>query len=135
MKRSRIRPYGKVRPLSDDEVVAMRQAIEAEPNAIIRKWDLAIFCLFLYYGLRRREVCQLRWADVKLRQRKPEIRIRAKGGEERVILLTAEDRDLIMDYLEASRRGGRLKKTDGLFVASRGSSERPMSSWTIDKRF
>ena len=49
---------------------------------------------------------------MKLRQRKPEIRIRAKGGEERVILLTTEARGLILDYLQASRRKGRLKKTD-----------------------
>ena len=135
VKRSRVRPYGKVRPLSDDEVVAMRQAIEAEPNSIIRKRDMAIFSLFLYYGLRRREVCQLRWADARLRRRKPEIRVRVKGGEERVILLAAEERDLILDYLEASRRRGRLKETDGLFVASRGRSERPISSWSVDKRF
>lgn len=135
VKRSRVRPYGKVRPLSDDEVLAMSEAIEAESNLIIRRRDLAIFSLFPYYGLRRREVCQLRWADVRLRQNKPEIRVRVKGGEERVILLAPEDRDLILDYLEASRRLRRLKNSDGLFVASRGNSERPVSSWTIDKRF
>jgi len=135
VKRSRVRPYGKVHPLADDEVVAMKRAIEAEPNLIIRKRDMAIFSLFLYYGLRRQELCQLRWADVKLRQRAPAIRIKAKGGEERVIRLTAEDRDLILDYLETSRRRGRLRKTDGLFVSSRGRSEQPISSWAIDHRF
>ena len=135
VKRSRVKAYGQVRPLADDEVVAMREAIEAEANLVIRARDKAIFCLFLYYGLRRREVCGLRWGDVKLRKRQPEIRITAKGGEERAIRLAAEDRELILYYLELSRRRGWLKRTDGLFVASRGRADEPISSWTISQRF
>jgi len=135
VKRSRVKAYGQVRPLTDDEVTAMTEAIKAEPNAVIRARDLAIFSLFLYYGLRRREVCGLRWEDAELRKQQPEIRITAKGGEERVIRLAAEDRELILYYLEISRRHGRLKRTDGLFAASRGGSGKPISSWTIDQRF
>ena len=76
-----------VRP---DELPALMQAIEAEPNIYIR----AAFKLYLLTGLRRSELLGLRWKDVDLTRK--ELRLEdTKAGRSHVVPLSASAVDIL----------------------------------------
>lgn len=105
--------------LTDDEVRLLVRAVQskAATGDLVGKRDYAMLLLYLVTGLRRDEIAQLRWGEVKLEDQALLLSIRVKGGD----LLTREVRDpgaydALLDYLRASRRLSHLKKDSPLWT-------------------
>ena len=120
------KPYQskQTKSLSDDEVQRLYAAVRAraasdEPEeALIGKRDYALLLLYLYTGLRRREIIQLRWGDIELEQGRLTIATQTKGGFYRTLEVTAPSAlAALRDYLAASGRWGRMEATSALWLA------------------
>src|SRR5262249_43629313 len=112
------------RALSDDEVQRLYAAVRAraasdEPEeALIGKRDYALLLLYLYTGLRRREIIQLRWGDIELTDEQLTIATQTKGGFYRTLEVTAPSAlAALRDYLVASGRMGKMQATSALWLA------------------
>ena len=69
--------------------------------------DRAMFTLMLHAGLRVGELSQLRLADVRLSdEHMPFLRVNGKGGQERVVYLSATAAQLLAEYLRERPQGG-----------------------------
>ena len=63
--------------------------------------DIAIITMLLHTGLRVSELCQLRWEDIVLSDRKGYLIVRAgKGGKQRQVPLNREVRQVLRAYRE-----------------------------------
>lgn len=95
-----------VQALDDEEMQALVRVVKdkADTGNIVGKRDLALLLFHLLTGLRRREVAQLRWGDVKINGTIT-LTCEVKGGdyESREVAEPAV-RDALVDYLEASGR-------------------------------
>jgi integrase len=120
------KPYQskQTKALSDDEVrrlytvILARSQSDEEQEALIGKRDYALVLLYLYTGLRRREIIQLRWGDIELEHDRMTIATQSKGGFYRTLELTAPSAlAALRDYLAASGRWGRLAKDSPLWLA------------------
>lgn len=92
--------------LDDQEVRALVRTVKAKADAgeLVGKRDYAMLIFFLLTGLRRAEVCGLRWGDVKINGAMV-VTVKVKGGE----LVNKEVKDpavkvALFDYLETSGR-------------------------------
>ncbi len=92
--------------LDDAEVRALVRVVKdkADSGSIVGKRDLAMLLFYLLTGMRRREVAQLRWGDVKINGTIT-LTGEVKGGD--YVAREVADpavRDALVDYLEASGR-------------------------------
>jgi len=102
-------PRRVVEPLTRDEVRAFLRSLR-------RYRDLALVHLMLLCGLRSREVLLLRIADVSFDER--QLRIRGKGGKERMLPLPDVGCQTLADYLRFERPA--RSQTTRLFVVLQG---------------
>jgi site-specific recombinase XerD len=85
--------------------------------ASLKTWrDLALTSFMLFAGLRAREVLGLTLRDVQLDQ--DQIRVRGKGGKDRILPLTPEVRSSLCRYLRHERP--HQATHDALFVVLKG---------------
>jgi integrase/recombinase XerD len=120
------RPYQskQTKALSDDEVrrlyavILERTQSDDLEEALIGKRDYALLLLYLYTGLRRREIIQLRWGDIELEDTHLTLATQTKGGFYRTLEVTAPSAlAALRDYLAASGRWGRMEATNALWLA------------------
>jgi integrase len=131
------KPYQskQTKALSDDEVRRLYEAVLArahsddEQDARIGKRDYALLLLYLYTGLRRRELIQLRWGDIELEHDRLTIATQTKGGFHRTLEVTAPSAlAALRDYLIVSGRWGRMQDDMPLWLAhDRAVRMRPAS--------
>jgi integrase len=104
--------------LDDDEVRALVQVIKkrADSGSIVGKRDLAMLLLYLLTGMRRREVAQLRWGNVKISDIIT-LTGEVKGGDyvAREVVDPAA-RDALVEYLRASGRLGEMNAESPLWT-------------------
>lgn len=110
--------------LSDDELQRLRAAVLARAQsddaqeALIGKRDYALLLLYLYTGLRRREIIQLRWGDITLDGERLTLATQTKGGLYRSLEVTAPSAlAALRDYLVASGRWDRMTEQSPLWLA------------------
>ncbi len=102
-------PHGRVPRRSKLRVKVPRELIEALSPQSVQRFleglrtdrDLAITSLMLFSGLRSCEVLALRLKDLHLDQ--GEIRVRGKGGKQRMVPVAEETRALLDRYLRLER--------------------------------
>jgi len=120
------KPYQskQTKALSDDEVrrlydvILVRTQSDDLDEALIGKRDYALLLLYLYTGLRRREIIQLRWGDIELADTHLTIATQTKGGFYRTLEVTAPSAlAALRDYLAASGRWGRMEARGALWLA------------------
>lgn len=109
------------RYLSAGELRSLLDAAIGQGNAYSAFRDYAILATFVYTGLRRMELLNLRIADVDLGEGAVRI-VSGKGGKTRVIPIVAELREALSDWLEVRRA---TPRHDYLFVTSRGNRIHP----------
>jgi len=85
--------------------------------------DLAVVALGYCGGLRRSEIAALDAVDVKAVAKAFMIRVRAKGGQERLVFINNGGAEAILDYL--AKRG---EAPGALFRATRASGEHELQS-------
>lgn len=113
------------RPLAVDDCEALiegggRPAAEGPRAGERALRDRALVELLYGAGLRVAEVASLDVRDVDLRGR--EVRVRGKGGKERIVPLPSAAREALLAYLDLRRRPGVLGEP--LFSALRGRDPR-----------
>jgi integrase len=120
------RPYQskQTKALSDDEVRRLYEAVRTraqsddDQEARIGKRDYALLLLYLYTGLRRRELIQLRWGDIELEDSHLTIATQTKGGFYRTLEVTAPSAlAALRDYLVATERWERMQDDTPLWLA------------------
>jgi len=105
--------------LTDEELRVLVKTVKdkAKKGEVVGKRDYAMLLLYLLTGLRREEIAQLTWGDIKVEGEVLLLSLRVKGGE----LMTREVRDpeahlALDDYLRVSRRLSRLEKGSPLWT-------------------
>lgn len=141
LKQPRANSGTKTKTLSNEQVKALLDVVrgraEATPAAeagdrererwIVAKRDLAILLFFLYTGMRRREVIQLRWSDITFGSKGTlTLRTHVKTGRVRVRRIEQPGVDrALKDYLVASGRLTQMNNDAPLWVAhDRGQAQR-----------
>lgn len=103
--------------LTTDELRALLDAALSQKNAFSAFRDYAILATFIYAGLRRAELLNLRLVDVDLTARTLRV-VSGKGRKTRVVPVVDELRDAIANWLEIRPTPARV---DHLFVTCRGN--------------
>jgi integrase len=103
--------------LEADERRALLRAVESAGNTR----DILLIRCGLEGGLRVSEMAALRWSDVKISDRKGEMRVKGKGGKERTVPLTKSLRNAFVEHGYGRHRG----KDKAPFESQRGG--RPLS--------
>ena len=104
VKRPRVESYeGKTPALGDHQAKALLLA--PDPTTLKGKRDRAILSVFLFHGLRREEVVQLKVKDVRELRGVKHLRVHGKGGKLRNVPLHPGTAELINDYLELAGHG------------------------------
>ncbi len=112
------------KPLTVPEAIEAIAAVgEAAPAIWIGKRDAAILMLLYGSGLRIAEAISLNRRDAPLDGPIDLLRVRGKGGKERVVPLLAQVLEAIRDYLRACPHGGGAG--DPLFLGARGGRLNP----------
>ncbi len=116
--------------LSLEEVTRLLEAPDAA--TVIGRRDKAILELMYATGLRISEVAQLQRADVYLDE--GFLRVRGKGGKERIVPFSEISRDCLKNYLESSRPA-LVKKNDPeqVFVNYNGAMFSRQGLWKMIK--
>ena len=91
-------PEGKTPALGDHQARALLAAPDA--STLKGKRDRAILAVFLFHGLRRNEVAQLKVKDLTERRGVRHLRVHGKGGKLRHVQLHPGAAGFIADYLE-----------------------------------
>lgn len=112
--------------LDDDEAQALLGVVRGKAQFdVVGKRDYALLLLYLGVGLRRCEVLQLRWGDVRLNGTLT-LTTRVKGGERLTLEVNDQAvRDALVDYLKASGRWGDLGPDDPLWTSHDRANARP----------
>jgi site-specific recombinase XerD len=106
---------------------------ELRKNQKKAKIDKAVFCLMLYNGLRRSEVCGINYGDIKKVNGVYVIEIRGKGGKTRIRPIHPTCGKAIIDYLKQdNRQNGEAQKP--IFITSDGKRLESHHVYTIIKR-
>ena len=105
VKRPKVESYlGKTPALGDHQAKALLLA--PDPSTLKGKRDRAILSVFLFHGLRREEVAQLKVKDVRELRGVKHLRVHGKGGKLRNVPLHPGTAEPITDYLELAGHGG-----------------------------
>jgi len=102
------------RTLSDEQVVALVNAITKHADTFIGLRDLAFVCLLLDTGLRLSEALNLKLSDLDLAQ--GFVRVMGKGGRERLVPIGESIKTVLHRYL--LRRGQVTNAGDWLFITT-----------------
>jgi integrase/recombinase XerD len=102
------------RTLSDEQVVALVNAIAKHADTFIGLRDLAFVCLLLDTGLRLSEALNLKLSDLDLAQ--GFVRVMGKGGRERLVPIGESIKTVLHRYL--LRRGQVTNAGDWLFITT-----------------
>lgn len=115
------KPYSSesTQALTDSDVKALLGVVRKRAKIdAIGKRDYAMLIFYLLTGMRRSEVCRLRWGDLTLADRAITIRVRVKGGDRvNIELKDRTAREALLDYLRASGRLDTISDNDPLWVA------------------
>lgn len=115
------KPYSSesTQALTDDEVRALLSVTRNRARTdIVGKRDYAMLLFYLLTGMRRSEVCHLRWGDLTLSEKAITIRVRVKGGDRvNVELRERSAREALFDYLRADNRLDVITDNDPLWIA------------------
>ncbi len=116
VKRPRVETYeGKTPALGDHQARRLMNAPDDE--TLKGKRDRAILSLFLFHGLRREEVAQLKVKDIRELRGVKHLRVHGKGGKIRNVPLHPGTAELVVDYLELAGHGA--DPGGGLFRSTR----------------
>lgn len=104
VKRPKVESYeGKTPALGDHQA---RKLLDApNPETIKGKRDRALLSTFLYHGLRREELCNLKVRDITQRRGVAHLRVHGKGNKIRYIPLHPGAAELLTEYLELAGHG------------------------------
>jgi len=109
----------KAKALTDAEMQSLVAVIKAKADDkdIVGQRDYAMLMLFLVTGLRREEVVQLKWSDIKIQGESLLLSLRLKGGD----LVTREVADpdainALRGYIAASRPLRKLTRESPLWT-------------------
>lgn len=91
---------GKTPAIGDGQARALLDA--PDPETLKGKRDRAILSTFLFHGVRREELCQLKVRDLQVRRGVPHLRIHGKGGKVRYVPAHPQALDRINEYLDAA---------------------------------
>lgn len=106
----------------DEPDVQRMLALEPEPR------DRALLTLLYAAGLRRSELCGLRWRDVRARKDGAQLTVLGKGGRTRAVLISAGAWKLLKPL-------GRGADPDApVFVSRQGGPLSPSQVWRVVKR-
>lgn len=125
--------------LTDREARALVDVVRAEAQeSIVGKRDYALLLFYLATGMRRREVAQLRWGDLRINGT-IHLAGEVKGGtyREREVDNSAV-KAALLDYLEASGRLEEMGNNDPLWTShdpANVNPEAPLTTHAIAKRF
>jgi len=109
--------------LRDEEVLTLFKVID-KPR------DRAIFKIMLRCGLRVEETANLQLMDLDLKRKRIFVR-HGKGGKDRVVYVSRDAREAIIEYLRVRNPS----KSKGIFLVEKGpSSGQPISVRGIQKR-
>lgn len=134
------KPYQteQTKALTDSEVIALLQVVKSKADSgdVVGKRDLALILLFLTTGMRRREVIQLKWGNVKINS-VITFTTKVKGG----VYVTRELNDpsvkaALLDYLYSSGRFEELTPDSPLWTAHDRTSQntgKPLTSHAFVK--
>jgi integrase len=102
--------------LADDEVIALLRVVRERAD-IVGKRDYALLLLYFVTGLRRREIIQLTWGDVKINGIIT-LTTKVKGGEYQSMEVSDPTaKAALLDYLESSGRLAQLSPDSPLWTA------------------
>lgn len=118
-----------IKALMDDEVMVMLDAVTTGEGLTdheklywekTKKRDKAILILFLTYGLRLSELCQLNLSSFQLKR--GEFKIYRKRGKESLMPLNKSVTECLTDYVEKERRRDPAERAgeDPLFLSLQG---------------
>jgi site-specific recombinase XerD len=124
-KRPPVESYEGKTPALGDHQVRVLLAIP-ETNTLKGKRDRAILSVFLYHGLRRDELCQLRVKDSHARRGVQHLRIHGKGGKLRNLPLHPASAQAIDSYLEMA--GHKEQVNDPMFKPIRSNGDAGITS-------
>jgi integrase len=115
------RPYQSesVRAWSDEEINRLLAAVKelADTGSLIGKRDYALLLFYIYTGLRRNEVMNLRGRDLEYKEDRLIVKYRRKGGKYGAReVLVPEVYQATLSYLEACDRTGVLRSAAALWV-------------------
>ena len=104
VKRPKVESYeGKTPALGDHQA---RELLDApNPETVKGKRDRALLSTFLYHGLRREELCNLKVRDITQRRGVAHLRVHGKGNKLRYIPLHPGTAELTTEYLELAGHG------------------------------
>jgi len=111
-----------------DAILAIVENRTPSCRAINVRRDIAIILTLCHSGLRVSELCNLDKGDVNFTRR--EIRVKGKGGHERVVPTTKRCVLSIRDYVDLDRKSDTnavFVKADGLRITRRAVSDMLMS--------
>jgi integrase/recombinase XerD len=105
--------------LADEEIIALLKVVKtkADSDDIVGKRDYALLLFYLTTGMRRREVIQLTWSDVKINGIIT-LATKVKGGE--YVNREVSDpsvKTALLDYLESSGRLAEMMPGSPLWTA------------------
>lgn len=112
--RTERRTYGSLDSQVVDALVATVEKRIPVCRATNVRRDIAIILTLYYSGLRVSELCDINLHDVNFARR--EIRVKGKGGRERVVPTTSKCIEAIRTYLDSDR----WSDTDAVFVKNDG---------------
>ncbi|MDO9508199.1 MAG: tyrosine-type recombinase/integrase [Thermovirgaceae bacterium] len=116
--------------LTEGEIDRLLEACEGEDPVSLR--DRAIVELGYGCGLRAGEIACLALDDVGIQS--GFVRIKGKGGKERIVPLVGKVRGRVERYLEAGRGHFPPEDTDGFFVSRNGRALRREDVWRIVRK-
>jgi integrase/recombinase XerC len=112
--------------LDNKQVRRLLRQVEREEN----RRDIALVTLLLETGLRVSEALALAPVDLEINERSGSVTVRrGKGGQSRVVPLTAEARRALSDYLESVK----VKNTEPLWRGQRGALTDPAGIYKLLK--
>ncbi|MCL4294111.1 MAG: tyrosine-type recombinase/integrase [Anaerolineae bacterium] len=130
----RAKPYQTeaTQALADDEIIALLRVVKtkADSGDIVRKRDYALLLLYLTTGMRRREVIQLSWGDVKINDI---ITLATKVKGDEYISREVSNPSVkaaLLDYLESSGRLAEMSPDSPLWTAHDTSGKNTGKSLT-----
>lgn len=106
------------RALDDEDVLSLLRTVKgrADTGSIVAKRDYALLLFYFLTGMRRREVMQLRWGDIKLNGT-VKLHTQFKNGNyETREIADPSVRDALVEYLTASGRMENMEADTPLWV-------------------
>lgn len=127
--------------LDDDEAAALLREVKRRADAgdVVAKRDYALLLFYFGTGMRRREVTQLRWGNVKLVDGAIRLVGKVKGGDYVGREITdPRVKTALLDYLQAAGRLDEMAPESPLWTSHDRANVHPneaLTSHAVSKRF